>query len=69
MSDAKPTRPNNQTRATEREDAQRHAGPDRPPTPDEEARAEGLRPDPEVAEEYEEAIERGARQKGEGRIP
>jgi hypothetical protein len=69
MSDGKPTRPSDETRAAEREDAEQHAGPDRPPTPDEEALTDQSRPDPEVAEEYEEAIERGARQKGEGRIP
>ncbi len=68
MSDGKPTRPSNDTRSAEREDAQRHAGPDREPTPDEEEIADELRPDPKVAEEYEDAIERGARQKGEGRI-
>lgn len=41
---------------------------DREPTPEEEAAAEDLELDPEVAEEYKEAIERGANQKGEGRI-
>jgi hypothetical protein len=38
------------------------------PTPEEERIAEELELDPEVAEAYEEAIERGANVKGEGRI-
>lgn len=41
---------------------------DREPTPEEAARAEELDVDPDVAESYEEAIERGAAQEGEGRI-
>jgi hypothetical protein len=39
------------------------------PTPDEEKAAESLEVDPEAAEHYEEMAERGAHQKGEGRIP
>jgi len=40
------------------------------PTPDEEAAAERAgQPRPEVAEDYDEAMERGAEQKGEGRVP
>lgn len=69
MSDGKPTRPSNDTRATEREDAQQEHKPDREPTPDEERIADQLQPDPKVSEEYEEAMERGANQKGEGRVP
>jgi hypothetical protein len=68
MSDGNPTRPNNDTRATEREDAQQPHQPDREPTPDEERQAENLKLDPDVAKSYEEANERGANQKGEGRI-
>lgn len=41
---------------------------DRQPTPEEVEAAEKLQVDPKVAEEYKEAIERGADQKGEGRI-
>lgn len=68
MSDRSPTTPNNDTRATEREDAREQAGPDREPTPEEEKIAEQLRSDPKVSKSYEEAIERGADQKGEGRV-
>jgi hypothetical protein len=40
------------------------------PTPEEEKAAERAPAEsPEVAENYEEAMERGARQKGEGRLP
>jgi hypothetical protein len=67
MSD--PTRPTRETRDEERADAQRSAGPDREPTEDEEAAAEQHVLDPEVAEHEREMAERGARQKGEGRIP
>ena len=42
---------------------------DRPPTPEEEALADQNRLDPKVAKAFEEANERGAAQKGEGRIP
>jgi hypothetical protein len=68
MSDGTPTRPSNETRAAEREDAQQTADPDREPTPEEERAAEGLEVDPDVAKNYEEAAERGANQQGEGRI-
>ena len=68
MSDGTPTRPSNETRSTEREDAQRQASPDREPTPEEEQAAERLEVDPKVAKNYEEAAERGANQQGEGRI-
>ena len=64
-----PTRPSAETRAAEREDAHRAGGPDRPPTPEEEARADDLDTDPEVAEHYKEMSELGAEAKGEGRIP
>ena len=64
-----PTRPTAETRAVEREDAQTTAHADRKPTPEEERRAEELSLDPEVAEHEQEMAERGANQKGEGRIP
>ena len=63
------TRPSDQTRKTEAEDARTTAHADREPTPDEEKAAEGLDVDPEVAEHYEEMAERGANQQGEGRLP
>jgi hypothetical protein len=65
-----PTRPDATTRATEAEDAQTRAGSDEEPTPEEEAAAERAGDlDPEVSRTYEDAIERGAAQKGEGRLP
>jgi len=70
MPDSDRTRPSRATRATEEEDERVTARPDEPPTPEEEAAAErGRVDDPEAAESYKDAIERGARQKGEGRIP
>ena len=61
-------RPTDATRAAEREDAERHAGPDRMPTEDEERAAEDQTIDDDVREHEKEMAERGARQKGEGRI-
>ncbi len=70
MTDGERTRPSRATRATEEEDEQVTAHADGLPTPEEEAAAQrGRVDDPEAAEAYKEAIERGARQKGEGRIP
>jgi hypothetical protein len=68
MSGTDRTRPTQQTREEEERDAQVRAGEDRDPTPEEEERARKLSLDAGVAENYEEAIERGAKQKGEGRI-
>lgn len=65
-----PTRPSPTTREAEEADARVHAGPDSLPTGEEEDAAERAGDlDPEVAKQYDEAIERGARQKGEGRLP
>ena len=64
-----PTRPDDGTRAAEREDARTAAGSDRMPTPEEERRAEESELDPEVAEHEREMLERGATQEGEGRLP
>jgi hypothetical protein len=64
-----PTRPTRETRDEERVDAQRSAGADREPTDEEAAAAEQNELDPEVAEHEREMAERGARQKGEGRVP
>ncbi|MCU1430403.1 MAG: hypothetical protein JWL83_4403 [Actinomycetia bacterium] len=63
------TRPNDQTKAAERAEAETHSGPDRMPTPEEEAVADTLEPDEEAAKHYQEMAERGANQKGEGRLP
>ena len=61
---------NDETRATEDEDAQIGADPDRMPTPDEEAAAErGAAEAPDVSEAYKEQAERGANHPGEGRTP
>lgn len=64
-----PTRPSPDTRAAERDDAQRKAGADRDPTPEEVGRADELDLDPDVAEHERDMAERGAKQKGEGRLP
>ena len=64
-----PTRPTPETRAAERSEAHKASGADRQPTPDEEERADALELDPEVAEHEREMLERGAHQKGEGRLP
>jgi hypothetical protein len=63
------TRPSDRTKAAEEEEARTPPHADREPTEDEERLAERTKPDPEVAEHYEEMTERGAHQKGEGRIP
>jgi hypothetical protein len=68
--DANPTRPSGTTKQAEEADAQVHAAPDEMPTPEEEAaaeRADGI--DADVEENYEDAMERGAHQQGEGRLP
>ena len=63
------TKPSPETRAAEREEATAAHDSDRAPTPDEEAATADGKVDPDVAEHYEEMAERGADQKGEGRIP
>ena len=62
------TRPNAETRDAEKREANVRAGADRPPTDAEAGRAEEQKPDRSVAQHEEEMMERGARQKGEGRI-
>ena len=64
-----PTRPNAETREAERAEAQAKHESDRAPTPQEEAAAEALEVDPDVAEHEEEMLKRGANQQGEGRLP
>jgi hypothetical protein len=63
----KPTKPSRKTRAEEARDARVEAGADEI---DERAFPErDPELDPEVAENYEEMTERGANQRGEGRLP
>ena len=62
------TRIDDSTRQEERKEATAHAGAGRGPTPDEEKAAEKNTVDPDVAAANKEAVERGAKQQGEGRI-
>ncbi len=59
-----------ETRSAERREAGVRARADRPPTPGEEAVAERVAADvpDEIAENYEEMMERGANVRGEGQI-
>ena len=63
------TTPDEDTLATERAEADRQGSPDRMPTPEEEAIADDLEVDSEVAKHEKEMAERGAHQQGEGRLP
>jgi hypothetical protein len=66
---APPTTPDKHTIAEDRKALDDDHGPDREPTAEEEAAAERSGPvDPEAADAYKEAIERGAAQEGEGKI-
>lgn len=70
MSDRPKTRPSGATRAEEDKDARVEAGVDKNSDTADDDRAptrEDL--DPDVADNYEEAIERGAEQRGEGQLP
>jgi hypothetical protein len=70
MDDRDRTRPSDTTRHAEEADALAHATPDKLPTKEEEEAAERSGDlDPEVERSYDEALHRGADQKGEGRIP
>jgi len=69
MADREHTRPSRETRAEERREAKDTADAGREPTPEEEEAADLNEPDEEVAEHYREMTERGANQKGEGRVP
>jgi hypothetical protein len=67
MANIPKTNPSQATREEEQRDARVEAGADEI---DDSAFPEGnTEPDPEVAEHYEEMTERGARQRGEGRLP
>jgi hypothetical protein len=64
------TTPSPETRAADRAAVEASHTADEQATPEEEAAAERTpAPDPETAEHYEEMAERGAHQRGEGRIP
>jgi len=65
--ESRQSRVSDATREADRRDAKVQGHADRPPTAEEEAAAPE-RVDPEVAEAYEEANERGANTKGEGRL-
>jgi hypothetical protein len=65
----RPTRPSAETRAAERDEAETHAGADRAPTPEEASRADARALGADVAEHEREMAERGANQRGEGRLP
>ena len=70
MAERERTRPSNETREAEAIDAREVSHADRLPTKDEEEAAERQRvADDDTARAYEEALERGAHQQGEGRIP
>ncbi len=62
------TSPSDETAAADQADAAAAHEPDRMPTPEEEEIADSLELDPKVAEAYKDQAERGAQQKGEGRI-
>jgi hypothetical protein len=68
MGNPERTNPSKATKEEERRDAHVQAGPDREPTADEEELAEELEVDADAAAHYEEMAERGANQRGEGRI-
>lgn len=57
-----------ETISAEESEAQMRTRADRPPTEEEAALADRNELDPDVAESYQEANERGANAKGEGRI-
>ena len=64
------TRPSAETRAEETAEAKVTVGAGRPPTEAEERAADGNADlGPEVGAHYEEMTERGANQRGEGRVP
>jgi hypothetical protein len=68
MSPSDPDAVDTATQEFDEEDAQASHRADRMPTAEEERVADGLELDPDVAESYKEAIERGANVKGEGEI-
>jgi hypothetical protein len=63
------TRVSAQTKEAEHREAHLRAAAGPTPTPEEERAADAQPRDPKVAEAYEEQLERGAHQQGEGRVP
>lgn len=63
------TRPSRATREEEAREARASAGAPQVPTVDEEKAADSNELDPSVTEHEQEMNERGANQKGEGRLP
>lgn len=63
------TVPDPSTEDEEARDAEVRSGPDRPPTPDEEAAADRHPLDPAVAEAEKDFNRLGAEVKGEGQLP
>jgi hypothetical protein len=64
------TKPDEATRQADRDALKAEHGASERPTQDEEAAADRMQDlDPGVAEHYQEMTEKGAEQKGEGRIP
>ena len=68
MSDADRTRPTPGTRTAERREARTGADAGSEPTPEEARAADENDLDEDVPEHYEEMTEKGAHQRGEGRI-
>ncbi len=70
MTESDRTRPSSKTRAEEEADAKIKAEADGAPTTEEEAAAARAQGGDESSDRaYKEAIERGANQKGEGKLP
>jgi hypothetical protein len=68
MSNTDPDAVDEASRQVDEDDAKSKHSADRMPTPEEEKIADDLQLDPDVADAYEDAIERGANVKGEGQI-
>lgn len=66
--DAAQDKVSDRTKEAEQAEARTSSSADRPPTPEEEKRAEELELDPHVKESAEEAAKTGANVKGEGQI-
>ena len=69
MNDDQPTRPSSETRNAERDEAKQSADAGREATPEEAEQADAHQVGEGVAEHEREMQERGADQKGEGRLP
>jgi hypothetical protein len=69
MNEDQPTRPSSETRDAERDEAKQSADAGREATPEEAKQADAHELGSDVAEHEREMNERGANQKGEGRLP